>query len=79
MSANCCNHTPDDQLRDSRYRRVLWAALIITAGMFFIEIIAGVAARSTSLQVDALAQRHHRQLCRGAGGLGGVQVGARLA
>ena len=54
MSPNCCNHAPEDQLRDSRYRRVLWAALVINAGMFFVEIIAGVAAGSTSLQADAL-------------------------
>jgi Co/Zn/Cd efflux system component len=54
MSTNCCNHTSDDQLRERRYRRVLWAALLINAGMFFIEIIAGIAAGSTSLQADAL-------------------------
>jgi len=41
-------------MRDSRYRRVLWVALVINAGMFFIEIIAGIAAGSTSLQADAL-------------------------
>ena len=54
MSASCCNHTPEDQLRDSRYRRVLWAVLVINAAMFLVEIVAGVAARSASLQADAL-------------------------
>jgi Co/Zn/Cd efflux system component len=54
MSASCCNHTPEDQLRDSRYRRVLWAVLVINAAMFLVEIIAGLAARSASLQADAL-------------------------
>ena len=44
MSANCCNHTPEDQLRDGRYRRVLWAVLVINAAMFLVEIIAGLAA-----------------------------------
>src|SRR3954469_637129 len=54
MSASCCNHTPEDQLLDGRYRRVLWAVLAINAAMFLIEIIAGFAARSASLQADAL-------------------------
>ena len=54
MSASCCNHTPEDQLRDSRYRRVLWVVLVINAGMFFVEIAAGLASRSASLQADAL-------------------------
>src|SRR3954464_15777907 len=54
MSASCCNHTPEDQLRDSRYRRVLWAVLAINAAMFLVEIGAGLAAGSASLQADAL-------------------------
>ena len=54
MSASCCNHTLEDQLRDTRYRRVLWAVLAINAAMFLVEIIAGLAARSASLQADAL-------------------------
>jgi Co/Zn/Cd efflux system component len=54
MSANCCNHTSEDQLRDGRYRRVLWAVLVINAAMFVVEIVAGVAARSAALQADAL-------------------------
>jgi cation efflux family protein len=41
-------------LRDSRYRRVLWAVLVINTAMFLVEIIAGLAARSASLQADAL-------------------------
>src|SRR5437660_10751756 len=53
MSSTCCNDTPED-LRDSRYRRVLWAVLVINAAMFLIEIVAGLAARSASLQADAL-------------------------
>lgn len=54
MSTGCCNHTPEDQLRDSRYRRVLWAVLVINGAMFFVEIVAGLAVRSASLQADAL-------------------------
>jgi Co/Zn/Cd efflux system component len=54
MGANCCTHTHEDQLHDSRYRRVLWAVLVINGAMFLIEIIAGVAAGSASLQADAL-------------------------
>ncbi len=38
------------------YRRVLWVVLGINAGMFLVEISAGLAARSVSLQADALAQ-----------------------
>jgi Co/Zn/Cd efflux system component len=54
MSTNCCTHTHEDQLPDSRYRRVLWAVLVINAAMFLVEIVAGVAAGSASLQADAL-------------------------
>jgi len=45
MSSTCCNHTPED-LRDSRYRRVLWAVLVINVPMFLIEVVAGLASRS---------------------------------
>jgi Co/Zn/Cd efflux system component len=37
-----------------RYRRVLWAALGINTTMFLVEIVAGLAAGSVSLQADAL-------------------------
>lgn len=36
------------------YRRVLWIALFVNAVMFAIEVVAGVAAQSVSLQADAL-------------------------
>jgi Co/Zn/Cd efflux system component len=57
MSAHCCQHHPDHtptQDGDTRYRRVLWAVLAINAAMFAVEIGAGVAAGSASLQADAL-------------------------
>jgi hypothetical protein len=54
MSAGCCNHTGDPQRGNENYRRVLWAVLGINAAMFAIEVAAGVAAGSASLQADAL-------------------------
>ena len=37
-----------------RYRKILWAALLINAGMFAIEIGAGFKSGSTSLLADAI-------------------------
>ncbi|MEQ9607549.1 MAG: cation transporter [Kiloniellaceae bacterium] len=58
MSAHCCTHGlrqgPQDPEGAARYRRVLWVALSINAAMFLIEIVAGLAAHSVSLQADAL-------------------------
>jgi Co/Zn/Cd efflux system component len=55
MSGHCCaddHNSPEPP--DSRYRRVLWAALAINGTMFLIEIVAGLMAGSVSLQADAL-------------------------
>lgn len=56
----CCNDTccastssPKD-LNTPRWRRALWIALVINAGFFVAEIVAGAAAGSASLQADAL-------------------------
>lgn len=57
MSASCCSHDhqPIDPNRGNAcYRRVLWAVLAINAIMFVVEIGAGVASGSASLQADAL-------------------------
>jgi Co/Zn/Cd efflux system component len=56
MSANCCSdcHTPDPHRGNDSYRRILWAVLAINAAMFAVEIGAGLAAGSASLQADAL-------------------------
>src|SRR5262245_10130533 len=55
MSASCCHHCPDDPQRgNAAYRRVLWIVLAINAAMFIVEIGAGLAAGSASLQADAL-------------------------
>jgi Co/Zn/Cd efflux system component len=56
--AGCCNdHHCSSEARplDSpAWRRALWVALAVNAGMFLLEIVAGVAAGSASLQADAL-------------------------
>jgi Co/Zn/Cd efflux system component len=56
--ADCCCEPPplrlDPHRNNSRYRRVLWIVLAINAAMFFIEVGAGFAAGSASLQADAL-------------------------
>jgi Co/Zn/Cd efflux system component len=54
MSASCCNQAPDTQRGNQSYRRVLWAVLTINAAMFAVEVAAGLAAGSASLQADAL-------------------------
>jgi Co/Zn/Cd efflux system component len=56
MSAECCSHqTLSDEHRGSAgYRRVLWIVLAINVVMFIVEIGAGLAAGSVSLQADAL-------------------------
>jgi Co/Zn/Cd efflux system component len=58
MSAHCCEHHHQDPggdpLRHAAYRRVLWSVLAINATMFAVEIGAGLAAGSASLQADAL-------------------------
>src|SRR5713101_7311399 len=52
---SCCHHCDDDPQRgNAAYRRVLWVVLAINAAMFAVEIGAGLAAGSASLQADAL-------------------------
>lgn len=51
---SCCDtgcHAPN---ADSRYRRVLWAALGVNVAMFAVEIAASFIAGSVSLRADAL-------------------------
>lgn len=53
----CCQspECPSSQsLNSPRWRRALWIALAVNAGFFLIEIVAGAAAGSVSLQADAL-------------------------
>src|SRR6476659_7920915 len=54
MSASCCNQAIDLHRGNESYRRVLWFVLAINAVMFAVEVAAGLAAGSASLQADAL-------------------------
>ena len=54
MRAPCCSHTGDPHRGHEGYRRMLWAVLGINAAMFAVEVVAGLAAGSASLQADAL-------------------------
>ena len=54
MSASCCNQPDDTHRGDEGYRRVLWAVLIVNAAMFAVEVAAGLASGSASLQADAI-------------------------
>ena len=54
MSASCCGQAHDPHRGSESYRRVLWAVLAISASMFGVEVVAGLAAGSASLQADAL-------------------------
>ena len=49
---DCC--APQGAPDDAAYRRVLWAVLALNAGMFVVEVAAGLLAGSASLQADAL-------------------------
>lgn len=56
--ADCCCAPPALNLghpkENAAYKRVLWAVLGINAAMFVVEVGAGLAAGSASLQADAL-------------------------
>ena len=58
MASTCCHHdhcsAPEPGEVDPGWRSALWIALGVNVGMFLIEITAGVAAGSASLQADAL-------------------------
>ena len=54
MNASCCDKAHDPHRGNEGYRRVLWAVLAINAVMFVVEVAAGLAAGSASLQADAL-------------------------
>jgi Co/Zn/Cd efflux system component len=46
--SSCCGET-ERREPDGRYRRVLWAALVINATMFLVEVVAGLSAQSDAL------------------------------
>src|SRR6185312_11249778 len=57
MADCCCTPPPLDlgkPKETAAYRRVLWAVLAINAVMFAVEVGAGLASGSASLQADAL-------------------------
>jgi len=56
MSAQCTHeHNGSAQnASDPRYRKILWAALVINLAMFAVEIGAGFKSGSTSLLADAI-------------------------
>jgi cation diffusion facilitator family transporter len=56
VADSCCESACGSETAkgDPRWRRVLWAALIVNAGMFLVEMAAGAAADSRALQADAL-------------------------
>lgn len=55
--AGCCHDdhcSSPKNLNSPRWRWALWIALSVNASMFLAEIVAGVAAGSSSLQADAI-------------------------
>src|ERR1700709_1741563 len=52
--AACSSAAPSKALNSPKWRRALWIALIINAGFFVAEIVAGAAAGSAALQADAI-------------------------
>lgn len=55
MSACCdCGSATPKTLVSPRYRRILWAALVINLGMFGVELASGWSAGSASLLADSV-------------------------
>lgn len=56
MADSCCASSCSDDTagNDPAWCRALWIALVVNGVMFFVEIIAGAASGSRSLQADAL-------------------------
>ena len=52
MSAHC--HHDTAPATDSRYRRILWIALVLNAAMFLVELGASAVSGSVSLAADAV-------------------------
>jgi cation diffusion facilitator family transporter len=56
VSAACCGSScsSTSPAASPRYRRVLWIALVVNAGMFGVELLAGFQSGSVSLLADAI-------------------------
>jgi Co/Zn/Cd efflux system component len=52
--SSCSSTARSDALNSPKWRRALWIALVVNAGFFVTEIVAGAAAGSAALQADAL-------------------------
>src|SRR5689334_10511231 len=52
--ARCPNPANAAELNTPQWSRALWVALLVNAGFFLAEIVAGAAAGSAALQADAL-------------------------
>lgn len=54
--SDCCTGSCSSEKPpvDKRYRRILWIALVVNAGMFAVEIVSGWHAESVSLLADAV-------------------------
>ena len=53
MSAHCCS-APTVPAVDPKYRRALWIALAVNAGMFVAELLASWSSGSVSLLADSI-------------------------
>lgn len=53
MSAHCCS-APCTPTVDPRYRRALWVALVVNAGMFAAELLAAWSSGSVALLADSI-------------------------
>jgi Co/Zn/Cd efflux system component len=47
------DHGHEERSLTPRYKRILWVALVVNFGMFFVELASGLAAASVSLMADA--------------------------
>lgn len=54
MSAHCCAAPSSKPVVDPRYRKALWIALVLNAGMFAVELAASWGSGSVSLMADSI-------------------------
>lgn len=54
MSTHCEHSHANNNANSPRYRKILWAALVINLAMFGVEIGAGFRSGSTALLADAI-------------------------
>ncbi|WP_435275055.1 cation transporter [Psychrobium sp. nBUS_13] len=52
--SGCCDHNSNFEGLSNDYRRILWWVIAINAGMFLVEMFAGIGGQSQALQADAL-------------------------